>query len=216
MLTTDANPSARTAIDGGNEDTEFPGENVLVLASADGGAGDAYCSERLAPSDDAVSPNALLISLDESPDQRFDAVLGSGAGRPAGVAIVCCDETRGAAVASPAPPASGAGHGPGLMPGPWTATVGSPADLTGIGVRIQQVLSTWANDPAPVEVCFHDLETLLGHVDDRAAFRFCHVVTRHVRSAGATSHFHLDPDAVSERTLNTLRPLFDRVEDRRQ
>lgn len=213
MPTTDANPSAWATVDGGDDDAEFAGENVLVLASADGGAGDAYCSERLVPSDAAAPPNALLISLDESPDRRFDAVLESGAGRSAGVAVVCCDETRGAVAASPA---SGAGHGPGLTPGPWTATVGSPADLTGIGVHIRRVLSSWANDPAPVEVCFHNLETLLGHVDDRTAFRFCHVVTRHVRSAGATSHFHLDPGAVSERTLNTLCPLFDRFEDRRE
>lgn len=209
MPTTDATPSTRTSVE--EDDPGLEGENVLVLASAEDDGGDAYCSERLAPSD-AASPNALLISLSESPDRRFDAVIRRGVGRPAGVAIVCCDETRGAVAASST---SGAGHGPGLIPGPWTATVGSPADLTGLGVRIRQVLSSWEHDPAPVEVCFHDLETLLGHVDDRAAFRFCHAVTRHVRSAGATSHFHLDPDAVGERTLNTLRPLFDRVEDRR-
>lgn len=210
MPTTDATSPTPTGAD--RDDAEFAGENVLVLASADYDVGRAFCSERLAPSDDATSPNALFISLDESPDQRFDAVVGHGDGRPSGVAIVCCDGTRGAAAAAPT---AGTGHGPDVTPGPWIATVGSPADLTGLGVRIRQALSNWEHDAAPVEVCFHDLDTLLGHVDDRAAFRFCHAVTRHVRSAGANSHFHVDPDAGSERTLNTLQPLFDRIEDRR-
>ena len=208
MPTADASPPTRIEADGG-DDAEFRGENVLVLASVDGDGGDAYCAERLSSPTGTVSPNALLISLDESADRRFDAVVRRGSGRPSDVAIVCCDGSRGAT--APA----GSGHGPGLTPGPWVANVGSPGDLTGLGVRIRQALSNWESDPAPVELCFHDLQTLAEHVDDRAAFRFCHAVTRHVRSAGARSHFHLDPDAVSERTLNTLRPLFDRVEDRR-
>jgi hypothetical protein len=209
MPTADATPPTRTTSDG-DDDAEFGGENVLVLAASGDHGGDAYCAERLSSSRDALSPNALLISLEGSPDERFDAVVRHGAGRPSNVAIVCCDETRSAAAASPTP---GSGHGPGLTPGPWTATVGSPGDLTGLGVRIRQVLSSWADDPEPVEVCFHNLETLLEHVDARAAFRFCHAVTRHIRSTDARSHFHLDPDAVDERTQNTLRPLFDRVED---
>jgi hypothetical protein len=209
MPTADATSPTRVTADGG--DAEFANENVLVLAST-GDGDDDYCSERLSSSGETDSPNALLVSLEESPDERFDAVVQYGAGQPRNVAIVCCDGTRGAAAAS-AP--SGAGHGPGLTPGPWIATVESPGDLTGLGVRIRQVLSSWADDPGPAELCFHNLETLLEHVDARAAFRFCHAVTRHVRSTDARSHFHLDADAVDERTLNTLRPLFDRVEDRR-
>ncbi|MEF8842359.1 MAG: hypothetical protein V5A62_12165 [Haloarculaceae archaeon] len=209
MPTADTTCPTRVAADGG--DAESTNENVLVLGST-GDRDDDYCSERLSSPGDAVSPSALLVSLDESPDERFDAVVRSGVDQPRNVAIVCCDGTRGAAAAS-AP--SGAGHGPGLTPGPWIATVESPGDLTGLGVRIRQALSSWADDPGPTELCFHDLETLVEHVDARAAFRFCHAVIRHIRSTDARSHFHLAPDAVDERTLHTLRPLFDRVEDRR-
>jgi hypothetical protein len=193
-----------------SEEADSGGDNVLVLAPEGGEAARAYCSERFGSSERGVPPNALLISLEQSPDERFDAVVRHGAERPSNVAVVCCDETRSTAAVP-----SGAGHGPGLTPGPWTATVGSPGDLTGLGVRIRQALSGWEDDPEPVELCFHNLETLVEHVDDRAAFRFCHAVTRHIRSTDGGSHFHLDPEAVSERTLNTLRPLFDRVEDRR-
>lgn len=208
MPTADPAPPTRTTSEGNDEATSG-GENVLVLSST-GGSGDEYCTERLCSPRGSASPNALLITLDDSPDRRFDAVVRGGAAGPSNVAVVCCDEARSTAAAS-----SGSGHGPGLTPGPWTATVESPGDLTGLGIRIRQVLSTWADTPEPVELCFHDLETLLDHVDVRTAFRFCHAVTRHIRSTDACSHFHLDPDAVSERTLNTLRPVFDRVEDRR-
>jgi hypothetical protein len=206
MPTADAAPPTGTASEGDDEVT-WGGENVLVLSSTDGG-GDDYCSERLSSSHGSAPSNALLISLEESPDRRFDAVVRGGTASPSNVAIVCCDQSRGAAAAT-----QGSGHGPGLTPGPWIATVGSPDDLTGLGIRIRQVLSAWANDPGSVELCFHNLQTLLGHVDARDAFRFCHAVTRHIRSTDARSHFHLDPVAVSERTLNTLRPVFDRVED---
>ena len=211
MPTADTTAPVRPRENGdGDEDVGFAGENVLVLEPADGDGGDVYCGERISPANAAASPNALLISIEESPDDRFDALRRSGVSCPANVAVVCCDETRGAAAATPA-----SGVGPGPTTGSWTTTVGSPADLTGLGVRIRQVLSSWEGAPQPVELCFHTLDTLLEHVDDRAAFRFCHLVTRHVRSVGANSHFHLTADAVDERTLNTLRPLFDRVEDRR-
>lgn len=208
MPTFDAAPSSRTS-DGGSTDAPSGGENVLVLASADTDAADAYCAERLSSSHESGSTNALIVSLDESPDRRFEALVQHGTDRPSRVAVVCCDRTRSAAAAS-----SGASHSPDLTPGPWIATVESPGDLTGLGVRIRQVLSAWGDGSARVELCFHSLERLVEHVDDRAAFRFCHAITRHINSTGASSHFHLDPDAVGERTVNTLTPLFDRVVDR--
>ena len=209
MPTADVPRANRGETDGGIR-TDDGGENVLVLADSMDGDTDRYCAERLSPGDGVLSPNALLVTLDDCPDERFDAVVRHSRGTPANVGIVCCDETRSAAVAS----GSGVIHGPGATPGPWTATVSSPGDLTGLGVRIRQALSAWGDTPEAVELCFHSLTTLLQYVDERAAFRFIHAVTRHVASVGASSHFHLDPGVVSERTVRTLSSLFDRVEDR--
>lgn len=207
METSDTSPAAQDTANGCCN-TEEGGENVLVLtASMDGGA-DSYCAERLSSPPGTVSPNALLVSLDQSPDRRFDAVIRRGNGNPADVGIVCCDETRSTAATS------GASAGPGFGFGPWIATVSSPGDLTGLGVRIEQALSAWADDPEPVELCFHSLTTLLQYVDERAVFRFCHALTRRITTLGANSHFHLDPETVEDRTVNTLSSLFDRVEDR--
>ena len=211
MGTTNTTSSTQGPAEGGDDRSER-GENVLVLDSPTGEAGEAYCAERLTASPGEGSPNALLVTLDALPDRRFDAVVRRGGARPADVGIVCCDETRGAAAASGATDGPGPGPGPGA--GPWIATVSSPGDLTGLGVRIEQALSTWAETPAPVELCFHSLTTLLQYVDERAAFRFCHALTRRVDTTGASAHFHLDPAAVDDRTVKTLASLFDRVEDR--
>lgn len=198
--------SERVTTDGGH-DVEEGGENVLVLSATTDGAADACCAERIVPAAGGRSRSALLVSLTDSPDRRVDAVLGHASGRPANLGVVCCDETRSAAAAS------GGNDGPGFAPGPWLATVSSPGDLTGLAVRVEQALSAWADDAGSVEVCFHSLTALLQYVDERAAFRFCHALTRRVASSGASSHFHLDPDAVDDRTVKTLTSLFDRVED---
>jgi hypothetical protein len=217
METADTVTPSRVTTDGGR-DGDDAGENVLVLGPSRGGTTDEYCAERLTSSPGDVSPNALLVTLDETPDRRLETVLQGGAAPPGDVGVVCCDETRSAAAASgqadgPSP-GPDPGPGPGFGFGPWIATVPSPGDLTGLGVRIGQALSAWADEDVPVELCFHSLTTLLQYVDERAAFRFCHALTRRVATTGATSHFHLDPDVVDDRAVNTLASLFDRVEDR--
>lgn len=214
METADTVTPSQTTTDGGR-DGDDGGENVLVLGHSGEGTTDEYCATRLGSSPGDAPRNALLVTLDETPDQRLDAVLQGGAGQSGDVAVVCCDETRSAAAASGRAdgPSPAPGPGPGFGFGPWVETVPSPGDLTGLGVRIGQALSAWADDDRPVELCFHSLTTLLQFVDERAAFRFCHALTRRVTTTGASSHFHLDPDVVDERAVNTLASLFDRVED---
>lgn len=189
------------AIEGGDR-----AEHVLVLGGSMDGDVEDYCAERISSPAGTGSSNALLITLDETPDRRFDTVVRHGMGQPANVGIVCCDQTRSTASTQPT-------HGPEVGPGPWITTVSSPGDLTGLGLRIQQALSAWADEPGPIELCFHSLTTLCQSVDERAVFRFCHTVTRHLDASGASAHFHLDPEAVDEQTVAMLSALFDRVED---
>ena len=205
MDATDTATPSRGVTDGGHETAEGR-ENVLVLAPSIGGADDERCAKRLSSPPGAASPNVLLVALDETPDRRVDAVVRRSAVSPSNVGVVCCDRVRSGA-------ATGSTATAGVGSGPRVATVSSPGDLTGLGVRIEEVLSAWVDEPGPVELCFHSLTTVCQYVDARTAFRFCHAVTRHLDAAGAGSHFHLDPDAVDERTVATLSALFDRVED---
>lgn len=203
----DTASSGQGATDGGRDVAESS-DHVLVLANSMDGAGDVYCAERIS-SPAGTGSAALLVALEDPSDRRFDAVVRRGPGQPTDVGIICCDHTRSAAATQPTQPI----QGPADSSGPWITTVASPGDLTGLGVRIEAALSEWEIRPDPIELCFHSLTTLCRYVDERAAFRFCHAVTRHLRSVGARSHFHLDPTAVDEQTVAMLSPLFDRVED---
>ena len=92
-------------------------------------------------------------------------------------------------------------------------TVADPDDLTTLGLRISDQLSEWGQaDEQPV-VCFRSLTALLETCDLERVFRFLHLLTARLSLAGASAHFHLDPRAHDDQTVNTLRPLFDAVLD---
>lgn len=87
-----------------------------------------------------------------------------------------------------------------------TEQVSTPSDLTGLGIAIGQFLSEW---DGPVFVCFDSLTSMLQYVDIKTAYEFLHAVTGQIHAAGATSHFHIDPDAHDERHVASITSLFD-------
>jgi hypothetical protein len=85
-------------------------------------------------------------------------------------------------------------------------TVADPGDLTGLGIRIGECLEAWG-DQTPL-VVFDSVTTMLQYADTKQVFQFLHVLTSQLRSAGALSVFHMDPEAHDERTVSTIRSLF--------
>ncbi len=93
-------------------------------------------------------------------------------------------------------------------------TVENPADLTGIGIELSELLSTMAKaagDDEEIAFCFDSATSLLQYADLQRAFRFLHVVTGRVKTVGGTGYYRLDPDAHDRQTLATLKGLFDAV-----
>jgi hypothetical protein len=203
MTNIDADPSDQDASNRNNA-LHNNGENVLVLADSINRDADEYCATQLSTSTE-TTPHLLVVSLDNPPDNRFNSVVGPEFIPPSNVGIICCDETRGTGACQTA-------HGPEIGLGPWITTVSSPGDLTGLGIRIQRALSVWGEDTEVLQFCFHSLTVLIQYVGDRAAFRFCHLVTRHLHTVGANSYFHLDPKVVDKKTISIFSSLFDRVE----
>lgn len=93
--------------------------------------------------------------------------------------------------------------------------VGSVENLTKLGVRmtnrLEEIDSGIGNHQ--ILVCFDSVTELLQYVDTEQAFKFLHVVTDQFTESGAIAHFHMDPHAHDEETINTLRTLFDDVVD---
>lgn len=91
--------------------------------------------------------------------------------------------------------------------------VSSPENLTRLGVRTTNRLDAITDEVGDRQVvaCFDSVTSLLQYVDRDQAFRFLHVVTDHLTEAGAIAHFHMDPGAHDDETLETLKSLFDDV-----
>lgn len=142
--------------------------------------------------------NVLAVLLTESPERHVRSWQRSEARPPERLRIVCADPgSTPSADDSPRP----------------VERVGSPADLTGLGVAITAALSEWEGDGREIDVCFDSLTPLLQYVDlDRAA-RFLHELANQFDAADASAHVHVDPDAHDRETLDALKPLFDGVVD---
>lgn len=179
--------------------------NVLLEAPSAAAVADAACIDLLTvtpPADATV----LHIGLTRSPDDFLEVWQRHADDLPAATGIVTTgDAARGAA----ARPASARQTATTLT----LATVGDPGDLTGLGIEITKSVQRWreADPDTSLYVCFHSVTILLQYVDLRRAFRFLHILTRQLRTAGAVAHYHLDPDAHDQQTRSTLRTLFDLV-----
>ena len=87
----------------------------------------------------------------------------------------------------------------------------NPGDLTGLGVRLSGALERCAASEGDSTLCFDSLTVALQYADRQVIFQFLHTLSGLVRQAGTQAHFHLDPDAVDEQSVATLKTLFDTV-----
>lgn len=183
----------------GSDDVSVaPPGNVLLRAPTLSDGKRTICPSLHA--DDDV--NLCVVSLSGTPDRILDTWRQHG-GLPSKVGIVTADETR-SATAADAPSAAVGPDGTTVS----TTTVSEPGDLTGIGIKISQCLSAWADDDETTVVCFDSLTTLLQYTDVQRVFRFLHMLTRQVEDAGALAYFHIDPAAHDEQTVSTVGNLF--------
>lgn len=180
------------------------GGSALLLAPSSAACCDRTCVQLSMPSS-RHETDFLGVSLEETVDQVLDRWQRHAGGPPARSAVVTAEDTmRSAAAASggqPAPVGSNV----------RTASVSSPTDLTGLGIKTSQVLSAWESEPNDLVVCFRSLTTLLQSTDVKHVFRFLHVLTQRVKTTGAVAHFHMDSETHDDKTVATLRGLFDSV-----
>ena len=91
--------------------------------------------------------------------------------------------------------------------------VNGPGDLTTLGVGVTDRLDAWADSDHGVALCFHSVTPLLQYNTLDEMFHFLRILTDRVEDTGAVAHYHLDPSAHDEQTVNRLVPLFDDVHD---
>jgi len=87
--------------------------------------------------------------------------------------------------------------------------VTSASDLRGLGQSISQFCQAWNDQGYDIGVCIDGLHDLLATNDAEPVFQFFHVLTNRLEAVGATTHVHVDPDRVPQRTRLTFEQLFD-------
>ena len=180
------------------------GASVLFLAPSLHESTDSACLDLLS-FDRPDEANVLWVTYTRSPDSCVQDWLAHAGERPDNMRFVSVGETtRSAAAAS----ASSAGSTPG---GDLIETLSTPGDLTGLGIKLSEILKEWSTNDNHTVCCFHSLTALLQYADLQTVYKFLHVLTGRFEATAVTAHFHLDPDACDQQTVSTLTSLFDTV-----
>ncbi|SFL15314.1 RecA-superfamily ATPase, KaiC/GvpD/RAD55 family [Halogranum rubrum] len=89
----------------------------------------------------------------------------------------------------------------------------SPVDMTGIGIKLSEFLQAFYQEQGIERnrIMVHSLSTLLMYSDLQTVFRFLHVFTGRIQSVGGLGLFCIDSTAHDDRTMNTLKQLFDGI-----
>lgn len=91
--------------------------------------------------------------------------------------------------------------------------VSSPVDLTGIGVKISQFFDEFLikKNIQKNQLYMNSLSTILMYSNFQIIFRFLHVFTGRIKLTGALGIYLIDSGMHDERTLVTLKQLFDGI-----
>jgi hypothetical protein len=182
----------------GRDDESFPDDGtVLLLAPSVGGAERDACTGLLGHHD-AANARTVHVLYMESAIERYRLVESRLPDHPVESAVVAVGAGGVVGRRGPEPPAE---HY-------HVQRLTDPADLTGLGMTLSDVLGEWAA-AGDVTLCFDSLSILMQYADTERVFRFLHVLTNRLTELGASAHFHLDPAAHDERTVAQLAQAFD-------
>lgn len=136
--------------------------------------------------------NVLWVSYTDPPSRKLAAFIDEAGTRPAnaaGIAVSDSSDSGGEQLDS-------------------VDTINAPGDLTGLGIAITEQLQALDDENTTV-VCFDSITALLQYVEIETAYEFLHVLVGRLYDANAVAHFHLNPDAHDDQTVEQLKTLFD-------
>jgi hypothetical protein len=181
-----------------------PGACVLLLVPSLHTGTEEACLDLLS-FDAPAEENVLWVTYTRSPDDCVEDWMTHTGKEPQNVQFVNVGETTRSASAQ-----TGGGGSSAVS---WQAvqTLSSPGDLTGLGIKLSEVLKEWEDNDNQTVACFDSLTALLQYADLQTIYKFLHVLTGRFDAADVTAHFHLDPEACDQQTVSTLTSLFDTV-----
>jgi len=91
-----------------------------------------------------------------------------------------------------------------------THQISDQTDLSRLGILITQVLDNWQNPDQNTVCSVHTLQAFLQYLSPQKVFQFLYTLSRRLQSADIETTYLLTPSD-GDRTVNTLRPIFDTV-----
>lgn len=91
-----------------------------------------------------------------------------------------------------------------------TKRVSDPSDLPRLGIAVSNAIQE-CDGPGRTRVCIDSLTAMLQYADRGRIFRFVQVLQDRINQSSSVAHYHLNPNAHDEQTVETLRQLFGAV-----
>ncbi|POG55451.1 DUF7504 family protein [Haloferax marisrubri] len=170
--------------------------NILIVGPAETATEYSLCTKLM--TGDSGSANQLLVSVETTPEEQLNILNNYRVGSVENQTLISVQSYD----------ASGSVDAADL---PITIkNVTKATDLRRIGLLITKSLNEWGESPVQSTLCVHSLSNLIAAVDnDQRVFRFLHILTNRIDSAGARAHYHVDPARHDDQTLRTFKSLFD-------
>ncbi len=142
---------------------------------------------------------SIIVTTKDSGDRVLENFASGVTGEVGPVAVVDCVTKQ-----------QGAGS---LSDDDRIRYVSSPVDMTGIGIQLSEFLQEFYQERNVHQnrVMLYSLSTLLMYSDLQTVFRFLHVFTGRIQSIGGLGLFAIDSTAHEDKTVNTLKQLFDGI-----
>jgi hypothetical protein len=169
--------------------------SVLVMAAAEAEKEGSVCRSLLAPTDG--SEQAVLLSLTDGVDGCLERL-----GDTAGLSKVHVITTRQGSSATTVTE----GESTEIV----TQRVPDPSDLPRLGIAASRAV-TGSDGEGRIRVCIDSLTAMLQYADRGRVYRFVQVLQDRLGQADTLAHYHMNPAAHDEQTIETLRQLFDAV-----
>jgi hypothetical protein len=91
-----------------------------------------------------------------------------------------------------------------------TERVSDPSDLPRLGIAVSNAIEE-CDAAGRTHICIDSLTAMLQYADRGRIFRFVQVLQDRISQSSAVAHYHLNPAAHDEQTVETLRQLFGAV-----
>jgi len=163
------------------------------------------------PSDvDPESTNVLVVSASRSMREVVEEWRRRAGALPAALGLITYAEFDRSASAT----VSGTPSRKSLSGGDITITsMSDPADLRRLGTAITLYLDDWIDTDRGTLVYVDALDPFVDVNGVEPTFQFLHLLVQSADQSAADVVVRFDPSTTDERTINTYRPLFDRVVD---